>query len=72
MPDEGRRLNEAGEIAEELELSFVERHLQAFQKQTPIGSRDRTRTGRKKLGRQATQRPSGARPPPGTTQWACG
>ena len=39
MPDEGRRFNEAGEIAEELELSFVERHLQAFQKQTPMQSR---------------------------------
>src|SRR5215831_17129484 len=36
-------------------------------------SRERTRTGRKKPGRQATQRvPSSEGPPPGTTQWTCG
>ncbi len=30
----------------------------------------RTRTGKKKSGRELTQRvPSGAKPPPGTTQW---
>ena len=35
--------------------------------------RDSTRTGRKKLGRHATQRvPSGAMPPPGTMQCTCG
>jgi hypothetical protein len=52
------------------ELVSIERHhlglvVRAY-------SRDKTRTGRKKLGRQSTQRPSGASPPPGTTQWACG
>ena len=36
-------------------------------------SRDSTRTGRKKPGRQATQRlPSGASPPPGTMPCTCG
>ena len=35
-------------------------------------SRERTRTGRKKLGRQPSHRPSDVRPPPGTTQWTCG
>ena len=35
--------------------------------------RDRTLTGRKKRGRDAIQRScSGARPPPGTTQWTWG
>src|SRR5215207_3349843 len=35
--------------------------------------RERTRTGRKKPGRQAIQRvPSSEGPPPGTTQWMCG
>lgn len=35
-------------------------------------SRESTRTGRKKPGRQPTQRlPSSEGPPPGTTQWAC-
>lgn len=35
--------------------------------------RESTRTGRKKPGRQATQRvPSSDGPPPGTTQWTCG
>jgi hypothetical protein len=36
-------------------------------------SRERTRTGRKNPGRQATQRVrSSEGPPPGTTQWTCG
>jgi 4-hydroxy-tetrahydrodipicolinate synthase len=36
-------------------------------------SRPSTRTGRKKPGRQATQRVlSSEGPPPGTTQWTCG
>ena len=39
MPGEGRRLHEGYEIAEELQLSSLERRLQALQEQTPIQSR---------------------------------
>jgi hypothetical protein len=42
MPGEGRRFPEAYEIAEELQLAFVERRLQALQEQTPIQSRQNT------------------------------
>ena len=35
-------------------------------------SRERTWIGRKKRGRQASQRPSGESAPPGTRQWMCG
>ena len=60
------------ELAEEPRLAGVEGVLQLPQEQ-PAESRESTRTGRKKPGRQATQWvPSSEGPPPGTTQWTCG
>ena len=67
---EAGRFGEVGEIAAEAELAGVEG---GASRNSRRNSRERTRTGRKKPGRQAIQRaPSGDGPPPGTTQWICG
>jgi hypothetical protein len=68
---EGRRFPEAYEIAEELQLASVERRLQTFQEQTPIQSRQNT-DGEEEVGPAVDPTSGGMRPPPGTTQWACG
>ena len=66
---EDRCGGEIGERAEEGQPAGLERRLQAFPGTSRRNSRERTRTGRKKPGRQATQRlPSGDMPPPGTRQ----
>lgn len=67
---EGVRFGEPGEIADKLEMAGLERGLEFLQEQP---AEESTRTGRKKPGRQATQRlPSGEGPPPGTMQWTWG
>lgn len=65
-------IGEVREIAKEAQAVCREASSQLLQKQAAEQPRG-TRTGRKKPGRQATQRVrSGEGPPPGTTQWTCG
>ena len=69
---EDGRIGERGVLAEEAQLAGVEA-LRELARNSRRNSRESTRTGRKKPGRQATQRsPSGEMPPPGTTQCTCG
>ena len=70
---EGSRVGQAGEVAVEAEVARIECCLELLQEQPPEERRESTSTGRKKPGRQATQRvPSNDNPPPGTTQWTWG
>jgi hypothetical protein len=62
-------IGEMRDSSGETEFAGVECLLQILEEQATGNSRDSTRTGRKKPGRQAIQRlGSGDIPPPGTTQ----
>ena len=65
-------IGEAGERTGEAQPAGFMGVLQVAQEQ-PAEQAQRTHTGRKNPGRQATQRaPSSEGPPPGAMQWTCG
>ena len=69
---EGLGVGETGELAEELQAAGSVAAA-SFSKNSRRNRRESTRTGRKKPGRQDTQRsPSSEMPPPGTIMWTCG
>src|SRR5271163_1143798 len=71
MVGEGSWLGEPGQLSEETQHPGIEDRLQAFQEQPAIKPREYP-DRKEKADRQAIQRPSGDRPPPGTMQWMCG
>ena len=63
---------EVDEIGEELQVAGIE-HASRPSRNKRRNRRERTRTGKKKLGRhESSVRRSGEMPPPGTMQWTWG